>query len=159
MNGLCSSTLEVGLSMSRAFHKSSRETYTLAKTISCVLALLLVGFNAPVFCQQGSQSQSQVDKHTQKIKKYVRLLKRHASDDPVTVKLYDGTKIKGYIAEAEEDHFVVTDRKSGQSTSIDYGQVKDVTEGLGSKTKIGLVVAGSIGLFLVICAITHRCQE
>lgn len=45
----------------------------------------------------------------QKIKKYVARLKRWAADDPVTVKLYDGTQVKGYISGVADDNFVVTD--------------------------------------------------
>ena len=124
------------------------------KLISCALALLLV-FSVPVVCQQ----QTQPDKHTQKIKKYVGSLKRWGKDDPVTVKLYDGTSVKGYITETEADHFVVMDKKSGQSTSIDYAKVSDVSEGMGRKTKLALVFAGAILAYVGICAATHHCQN
>ena len=86
-------------------------------------------------------------------------LKRWGKDDPVTVKLNDGTRVKGYITEAEDDHFVVMDRKSGQSTSIDYANVSDVSQGMGRKTKFALVFAGAIVAYVVICAATHQCQN
>lgn len=128
------------------------------KVTSCVLALLVASiFTVPVTCQQQTQTAS--DKHAQKIKKYVARLKRWASDDPVTVKLYDGTQVNGHISEVADDHFVVTGRKSGSSTSIEYSRVKDVSEGLGYKTKIGMVVGGAFLTFIVICAVTHGCRE
>ncbi|SRR5258707_359035 len=43
----------------------------------------------------------------------------------VEVKLRDGTKLKGYVAEAGEDHFVVVD-ETGASTEVPYPQVKQV---------------------------------
>ena len=128
------------------------------KVISCVLAFLVANIlTVPVICQ--AQTQTASDKHAQKIKTYVGRLRRWATDDPVTVKLYDGTKVKGYISEVADDHFVVTDRKGGRSTPIEYSRVKDVSEGLGRKTKIALIVAGAFLAILGICAVTHRCEE
>jgi hypothetical protein len=139
--------------MWRAFPKSSDAS---TKLISCALAVLLVSVSSvPVVCQQ----QAQTDKHAHEIKKWVGRLKRWGKDDPVTVKLYDGTKVKGYITDNEEDHFVLMDRKTGQSTSIDYAEVSDVSGGMGRKTKFALMFAGAILAYVGICAATHRCQN
>ena len=129
------------------------------KRIASGILTLLVAtvLTSPGFAQP--QAQTSQDKHNQKIRKYVKSLRRWDVGDPVTVKLYDGTKIKGHVTETTDDYFVVTDRKSGQSTSIDYAKVSDVSEGMGRKTKFALVIAGAILAYVGICAATHSCQN
>ncbi len=128
------------------------------KLTSVVLALMLTGVaSMPVHAQQ--QNDAKADKHTQKIKKYVRAIRKWGDNEPVTVKLYDGTKIKGHITEADEDHFVVLERKRGELTTIEYAKVRDVTEGLGRKTLLGIVVGGAVLALVGICAATHGCRE
>ena len=128
------------------------------RIISGLLTFLVAtGVTNPGFAQQ--QTQTPADKHIQKIRKYVKSLRRWDVGDPVTVKLYDGTKIKGHVTETTDNNFVVTDRKTNQSTSIEYSRVKDVSEGIGTKTKLGLIIGGVVLGFVGICAVTHRCQE
>ena len=68
------------------------------KILSSVLMLLVTAVLAnPGFAQQHSQTPP--DKHTQKIRKYVKSLRRWDVGDPVTVELYDGSKIKGHISQ------------------------------------------------------------
>jgi hypothetical protein len=43
------------------------------------------------------------------------------------VRLKDGTKLRGYISEASDDHFTVVDA-AGRSTQVDYSQVKSVKD-------------------------------
>ena len=128
------------------------------RIVSGLLTLLVASvLTNPGFAQQ--QAQTPADKHTQKIRKYVKSLRRWDVGDPVTVKLYDGTRIKGHITETTDNHFVVTDGKTSQSTSIEYSQVKDVSEGMGNKTKLGIIIGGAVLAFVGICAATHRCQN
>ena len=114
-----------------------------------------------VFGIQTSAQQTQTgrDKHAEKIRKYVKTLRRWDVGDPVTVKLNDGTKIKGHVTEITDNYFVVADRKTSQSTSINYSNVKDVSEGMGTRTKIGIVFAGAVLAVVGICAVTHGCRE
>lgn len=44
----------------------------------------------------------------------------------IEVKLRDKTKIKGYVQDIAEDHFVVIDDRTGVTTTIGYLQVKQV---------------------------------
>ena len=128
------------------------------KIISGLLTLLVAAvLTNPGLAQQ--QTQTSQDKHTQKIRKYVKSLRRWDVGDPVTVKLNDGTRIKGHVTETTDDYFVVTDRKTNQSTSIEYSEVKDVSEGLGNTTKLGLVIGGVLLAVIGTCAATHRCRE
>src|ERR1043165_1720722 len=128
------------------------------RIISGLLTFLVAtGVTNPGFAQQ--QTRTPADKHTQKIRKYLKSLRRWDVGDPVTVKLYDGTKIKGHVTETTDNNFVVTDRKTSQSTSIEYSQVKDVSEGIGTKTKLRLIIGGVVLGGVGICAATHRCQN
>src|SRR6476659_8846193 len=100
MSRSCCSTPGAAANMWRVFPKSNN---TSTKLISCALAVLLVSIcSAPVVSQQPTQT----DKHAREMKKWIGRLKRWGKDDPVTVKLNDGTRVKGYITEAEDDHFV-----------------------------------------------------
>ena len=71
----------------------------------------------------------------------------------VTVKLQDGAKLKGYISQAGEDSFVVTDSRTGQASTVAYRDVAQVKGrgGLSLAAKIG-IVAG-IGVAVVIAGL------
>lgn len=66
-------------------------------------------------------------------------------DALVKVKLRDGTKLNGYISEANEDSFVVIDAKSGTATTVPYPQVKQVK---GNNLSSGAWVAIGIGVIV-----------
>ena len=70
----------------------------------------------------------------------------------VEVRFRDGTKLKGYISEARDDHFTVVDA-AGHSTRVDYSQVKSVKSNNRSffDVKEIAIAAGLIGgIFLVV---------
>lgn len=130
--------------------------------IQKIISLLLTFLVATVLTNPGlaqQQAQTVADKHAQKIRRYVKSLRRWDVGDPVTVKLYDGTKIKGHVTEITDADFVVTDRKTNQSTTIEYSQVKEVSEGMGTRTKLGIIFGGVVLGAVGICAATHRCRE
>ena len=72
----------------------------------------------------------------------------------VELKLSDKTKLKGYISEATDDHFVVVDKKTGASTRVAYGQVQQVKGNnlsTGAKIAIGLgILAGVLAILLIL---------
>ena len=64
------------------------------------------------------------------------------------IKLRNGKTIKGYVSGAGTDDFQITDRKTGQSTTIRYADVVEVKKpGMSKLTKI-VIVAG-IGVVVV----------
>ena len=72
-------------------------------------------------------------------------------DARISVKLRDKTKLAGYVSKAEEDHFVVTNLNTGESTTIPYagvGQVKG--NNLSTGAKVGIGVAIGIGILLLV---------
>ncbi len=68
----------------------------------------------------------------------------------VELKLYDNTKIKGYVSEAFEDHFVVIDAKTGAATEPTYPQVKQVK---GNNLSGGVKLLIGIGIFVGVILI------
>jgi hypothetical protein len=65
----------------------------------------------------------------------------------VELKLRDKTKLKGYVQEIADDHFVVIDDRTGAVTRVAYPQVKHVKGNnlsTGAKVAITLVIIGVI---------------
>jgi len=123
------------------------------RILVCLLAAFVINLACFVPISLGQQPTAQ-DKAARKNMKYIKRLNK---DDPVSIKLIDGTKIKGYVTEATDDHFVVNDRKTGQSRTINYDQVKDIGVGLSEKTKIGLGIAAGVLVLGLICGL--RCKD
>ena len=109
------------------------------KFLASALAVMII--NLGCFTVAGAQQKpSKEERRISKMKKLLAAQNRYAPKDPVTIKLKEGAKIKGYIAEVYDDHFVVSDLKSGQPTSVDYSRVKDLKSGfIGSKPEPRLI--------------------
>lgn len=73
----------------------------------------------------------------------------------VTVKLQDGSKLKGYISQAGEDSFTLTDSKTGQTTTLAYREVKQVKGqgGLSTVAKIGIGIGIGVGALALLYVI------
>ncbi|MGI8733016.1 MAG: hypothetical protein ACR2LM_06915 [Pyrinomonadaceae bacterium] len=73
-----------------------------------------------------------------------------------TIKLKNGTKVKGYVAQAGEDDFVMRDRKTDAPTTIRYSDVLKVEENRGHSTarNIAIGVAAGVGAVLAVIFIT-----
>ncbi|MEP6924361.1 MAG: hypothetical protein ABI954_07835 [Pyrinomonadaceae bacterium] len=80
----------------------------------------------------------------------------------IKVKMLDGTKIEGYISQAGENSFSLTDSKTKQITSVAYRDVAQVKgSGLSKGAKIGIGVAIAGGIAAVVLAIFFKryCNE
>jgi hypothetical protein len=69
----------------------------------------------------------------------------------VKVKLQDGSKLKGYITQAGDDSFTMTDSKTKQSTTLAYHDVTQVKKqgGLSVVTMVGIgvgITAATLGI-------------
>jgi hypothetical protein len=73
-----------------------------------------------------------------------------------TVRLKDGSKVKGYIAQADDDNFVIRHRKTNAPTTVLYTDVVKVESNRGHSTarNIGIGVGIGVGAFLAIILIT-----
>ena len=76
-----------------------------------------------------------------------------------TIRLNDGSKVKGYIAQAGEDNFVIRDRKTDAPTTIRYADVVKVEENKGHSTARNIAIGVGIGagalLLAILISIAH----
>ena len=70
-----------------------------------------------------------------------------------TIRLKDGSKTKGYIAQAGEDSFVIRDRKTDAPTTIRYADVAKVEENRGHSTARNIAIGVGIGVGALLLAI------
>ncbi len=78
-------------------------------------------------------------------------------DSKVEIKLYDKTKIKGYVKEAAPDNFVVVDAKTGAEKVVSYSSVKQVQgSSLSKGTRIAIFVGIGIGLAVLLAILIGR---
>jgi len=75
----------------------------------------------------------------------------------VDVKLHDDTKVKGYISDASQDSFTVTDIKTGTPRTIAYVDVAQVKRHEGNvSAKTWGIVAGATAAGVIITLLAIR---
>ena len=133
-----------------------------------ILGLLtnLIPFG-PAMAQEKVQDKD--SKHAEKIKKAVADA-GPTLDREVIVKLKDNTEVRGFIREIADDHFIVKSN-SGALSTISYSQVekfkanKRDVGGRGFMTgpsSAKKVIAGfgiGLGVIVIACALSHRCEN
>ncbi len=71
----------------------------------------------------------------------------------VNVKMVNGTKMKGFISQAGEDSFTLTDSKTKQTSTLAYSDVAQVKgTGLSTTSKILIVVGIGVAITVVVIA-------
>jgi hypothetical protein len=121
--------------------------------LTCLLAsaLLLATISLPAAAQANAQTVEAI-----KIK-IAKLGVGEKAKAKVTLK--DGTKSKGYIAQAGDDEFVLRDRKTDAPTTIRYTEVARVESNKGHSTARNLAIGIGIGagafLAIVLISIAH----
>ena len=136
--------------------------------IALAVSLLNVVCVAPIAAAQGESKEA----------KRARIMKSQidrVGTGPkarIEIRLRDKTDLKGYVSEAADDHFVITDEKTSTTTTVAYVQVekvkimpfvksaiqKDVSSGRIFKNAaigLGLALTG----VMVVCLISKRCVE
>ena len=63
-----------------------------------------------------------------------------------TIRLKNGTKVKGYIAQAGEDDFVMRNRKTDAPTTIRYEDVLKVEDNKGHSTARNIAIGVAVGV-------------
>jgi hypothetical protein len=79
-------------------------------------------------------------------------------DTRVEVKLRDKTRLKGFISEAGENGFVVTDLKTGASNTVAYAdvsQVKGNNMSSGAKIAIGIGIGVGVTILVLLIILNH----
>lgn len=76
-----------------------------------------------------------------------------------TITLKNGKKVKGYVSQADENDFVIRDRKTDTPTTINYADVAKVHKDRGHSTARNLAIGIGIGagafLAILLIAIAH----
>lgn len=123
------------------------------------ICLLLVTANSSVILAQTKTDNTALS--IAKIK--ANVLKRGTGENKrVEVRTLDGTKLKGYITQANEDSFTLTDSKTKQPSVIAYRDVAKVKNRLSKGDKIALGIVGgavAVGAIVLISIISIRCKN
>lgn len=76
----------------------------------------------------------------------------------LAVKLRNKTLLGGYVESAGEESFVLTNLKTGDSTTVAYTDVTQVRgQNLGTGAKIAIGIAIGVGAVLIVLAIWINC--
>ena len=115
----------------------------LKKICSALLsALLLQAAIVPAFARSDSDKEA-----ARAAKVRAQFAKLGAGKDArVKLELRDKTKLEGYLSEADDTHFAVTDA-SGKTTSVEYSQVKKVR---GNNLSTGAKIAIGVGISVAV---------
>ncbi len=75
----------------------------------------------------------------------------------VNVKMLNGTKMKGFISQAGDDSFTLTDSKTKQTSTLAYSDVAQVKkQGLSTGAKILIGVGVGVAVTAVVLAVGLR---
>jgi hypothetical protein len=77
-------------------------------------------------------------------------------DARVEVKLRDSAKLKGYISEAGQDSFTVTDSKTGTAQSVAYADVAQVKKPSSGLSKRAWIIIGAAAVAAVVVGIVVK---
>jgi hypothetical protein len=115
------------------------------KILSFILAALLTpaAYAQPVAADAGAEKEA---RFAEKVKASIAKLGT-GTEARIEVKLRDNRKLKGYISEASDKHFIVVDDRTGAATSVTYQQIKSVK---GNNLSEGVKLAIGVGVILAI---------
>jgi hypothetical protein len=118
--------------------------------LTCMLVslLLLATVSLPVYAKQADSPATTLEKVKSKVAKLGVGEKAKA-----TVFMKEGSKTKGYIAQAGNDDFVIRDRKTDAPTTIRYSDVAKVERNRGHSTARNLGIGIGIGAGALIVTI------
>jgi hypothetical protein len=121
------------------------------KFVSVILVGLLINLMAVSFAYADSKTEKEA-RFAEKVKTGVAKIGTGKAAK-IQVKLKDGTKLKGFVSEINENSFVVADEKTGMTTEIPYPnarQIKGNNLSTGAKVAIGLgILAAVLAIWLI----------
>jgi hypothetical protein len=112
-------------------------------TLTVAFLLLNLSFNSVALAETKEEKDAKL---AEKVK--INVLRLGTGNDArVQVKLKDGSKLKGYISQINENSFVVVDEKTAAPTEIPFPQTRQVK---GNNLHTGVKIAIGIGLALLL---------
>lgn len=116
--------------------------------LTASLALLFSTLATPIGLAQ-SQDKKAIE-HAAKVKKEITKLGT-GKDARIAVKLRDKTTVAGFVSQAGEDSFVITDLKTNATTTVPYLNVEQARgKGLSTGAKIAIGVGAGIGIWALV---------
>jgi hypothetical protein len=117
---------------------------TVSIIVSAVLLTVAIGLH-PVWAQTAKELQAIEKARASVLKLGVGQTSR------VEVKLRDQTKVRGYVSEAGQDAFTVTDQETGTSQTLSYADVAEVKKpGGGPSTRTWIILGGVAAAAVVV---------
>ena len=119
---------------------------------------IAVALTAIVSCLSGAQSETsgqakgQPDRATS-VKAKMRKM-GVGERSVVRVKLKDGTELRGYLSQIENDSFTITDKAANKAASASYGDVLSL-KGKGLPTSAKVLIAVGIGVAVAAGVIAY----
>jgi hypothetical protein len=121
------------------------------KSISWLLAALLLLAPATQIFGAGEKTNPQ-PAAIEKIK--IKVAKLGVGDKArATIKLNDGTRVKGYVHSTSDDDFVIREKNTNTSTTIRYADVKSVDDNRGHSMARNIFIGVGIGAAVVLGSI------
>ena len=114
-----------------------------------LLSLALVSFLLNLVCFTPTIAGTKTDKEFQfadRVKAGIAKLGT-GPEAHVELKLRDGKKLKGYVTQIADDHFVVVNVKTGATMAVPYPQVKQVK---GNNLSNGAQIAIAVVIAVVV---------
>ena len=118
-----------------------------------VLTIAIAGLLIQAICVQPASAASKAEKQAQRTEKVkTGILKLGVGTDArVAIKLRDDVKLAGYVSEATDSSFVVTNPKTRAATNVSYGDVTQVKgHNLGTGAKIAIGIGIGVGLTILV---------
>jgi len=129
----------------------------LKKSLALALAVLMLQVMISVQTASAGPVVDKQEKLAGKVKEGISKL-GVGKDARVAVKLRDKTILAGYISEANEDSFVVSNAETGNATTVAYTNVTQVKgHNLSTGAKIAIGIAIGVGVTLIVLAIFISC--
>lgn len=125
-------------------------------SVIVVAAVLLLGIAGPAHAGDRVDQRARL---ASKVKAEVAKLGT-GEQTRIEVKLRDKSKVSGYVSEAGEAAFAVTDLKTGQTTQVPYDDVSKVKgQNLTTGTKIAIGAAIAVGVVVLVIVLLHLDNE
>jgi hypothetical protein len=117
-----------------------------------LVALLLQSFAAMPASAAAVAAKTQAERDAQTLEEVKVKVARLGVGERAraTVKFKDGTKLKGYISQANEAEFIVRDRKTNAPTVVLYRDVARVDSNRGHSTARNVALGTAIGVGSVL---------
>ena len=120
------------------------------KHTALVLAAALVFNSAAVTQAKQTKEASQADRVKAEVQK-----RGIGEKSRVKVRLRNKVEVRGYISKIEDASFDVSDKTTGQATTVAYADVEKIRRsGLPKAAKVGLIAGAAVMVVAVVIAVS-----